>query len=270
MNLNKRLLTAFLLYTLTITIIYLGGIFIGLAIAGLCLVCFNEILNIKKINHHIFPKIIAYGLLLAILTTTFNTKLTLSIWSSPYIFLPTVLLLVLSLLELIRKKPLTFHSIFGTYSYTLFHLSLTIPVATLIRNQESGFIDALWIIAIVSTVDSCAYFSGKLIGKRKLSTISPNKTIEGSICGITAGIITGTSLIFLIGLPPFIYIPICLFISFTSPLGDLHESLIKRHFNVKDSSSILPGHGGIYDRLDGYIFTLPLFFYIKLFLEYLF
>ncbi|MDQ0416873.1 phosphatidate cytidylyltransferase [Croceifilum oryzae] len=123
--------------------------------------------------------------------------------------------------------------------------------------QEKGLALTLMVLFTTWASDSGAYFVGKRFGKRKLwPAISPNKTIEGSL----GGVLVGTLLTLVIGLccnlgqvPTLIGLGII--ISFVGQFGDLVESAIKRTMGVKDSGSILPGHGGVFDRFDSLIFT---------------
>jgi phosphatidate cytidylyltransferase len=111
--------------------------------------------------------------------------------------------------------------------------------------------------------DIGAYFVGKYFGKTPLSGISPKKTVEGAIFGITASIAVGIALAYYINLPDFYLTGAALgsLIGIASLLGDLTESMLKRDAGVKDSGDLIPGHGGILDRTDSYIFTAPLVYY---------
>ncbi len=111
--------------------------------------------------------------------------------------------------------------------------------------------------------DIGAYFVGKYFGKTPLSGISPKKTVEGAIFGITASIAVGIAVSYYINLPDFYLTGAALgsLIGIASLLGDLTESMLKRDAGVKDSGDIIPGHGGILDRTDSYIFTAPLVYY---------
>jgi len=115
--------------------------------------------------------------------------------------------------------------------------------------------------------DTGAYFGGKNLGKHKLSIlISPNKTWEGFYFGLAGAIIAAvlSKLLFL----PISWIEIlvmALLAGLFGQIGDLFESAIKRHCEIKDSSSILPGHGGILDRFDSYLFAVPVIYYIDKF-----
>ncbi|MEO1373769.1 MAG: phosphatidate cytidylyltransferase [Cyanobacteria bacterium J06635_10] len=111
--------------------------------------------------------------------------------------------------------------------------------------------------------DIGAYFFGKYFGKTPLSGISPKKTVEGAIFGITASVVVGIAVAYYINLPKFYVTGATLgsLIGIASLLGDLTESMLKRDAGVKDSGDLIPGHGGILDRTDSYIFTAPLVYY---------
>lgn len=134
---------------------------------------------------------------------------------------------------------------------------LLLPVlGLLVLRQDSsmGFLAVLFILLIVWATDIFAYFSGRYFGGEKLApNISPNKTWAGFYGGVFAGLITGAIFAISINQNPIILSLIGVFLSILSQGGDLLESAIKRHFGVKDSSKLIPGHGGILDRLDGVI-----------------
>lgn len=115
--------------------------------------------------------------------------------------------------------------------------------------------------------DTGAYFGGKNLGKHKLSIpLSPNKTWEGAYFGLAAALLAAvfSKLVFLpISWPEVILM--ALLAGILGQFGDLFESAIKRHCNVKDSSAILPGHGGILDRFDSFLFAVPVIYYVNVF-----
>lgn len=119
--------------------------------------------------------------------------------------------------------------------------------------SEYGVMTLLWLLVIVAGADIGAYFVGKSVGKTKFCETSPNKTIEGVIGGVVLATVLGTFFslpeVSLIGA-----IIISVIVAFSSVFGDLFESYLKREAGVKDSGNILPGHGGVLDRTDGYLF----------------
>ena len=124
----------------------------------------------------------------------------------------------------------------------------------------------LWLLTalmIVWAADTGAYFAGRKFGRHKLSPrISPNKTVEGLAGGALAGIVVGVAGGALVGTPvdrlPAIAL-VALLVVLASVVGDLFESLLKRHAGVKDSGDLIPGHGGLLDRMDSVLAALPVF-----------
>ena len=110
--------------------------------------------------------------------------------------------------------------------------------------------------------DTLAYFGGSLLGRHKLApAVSPNKTWEGAISGLLGAVAGGIVAFYAVGSPVLAlweYAVLGVLTGFFGQVGDLAESMIKRDAGVKDSSAILPGHGGILDRFDSFLFTLPL------------
>lgn len=119
--------------------------------------------------------------------------------------------------------------------------------------NEFTVFSLLWLLVIVAGADVGAYFTGRAIGKTKFCETSPNKTIEGVIGGVIVATVLGV--VFAIdNISVFGAIFISVIVSLASVFGDLFESYLKREAEVKDSGNILPGHGGILDRTDGYLF----------------
>jgi phosphatidate cytidylyltransferase len=131
----------------------------------------------------------------------------------------------------------------------------------------------LFLFLVVGAADTGAYFGGKFWGKTEFfSKISPKKTQEGFYCGLATA--TLVAVVFCVIVKRYDFTAPSLLLSLVlgsgvalaSVFGDLFESSLKRHFGVKDSGQIIPGHGGIMDRFDGVIFgVVPLFFYVVLF-----
>ena len=158
-----------------------------------------------------------------------------------------------------KKKLFVFIANFLSVLY-LSYFSLTI----IIFLSEEFIIDkflVLYLLIICISTDIGGYLFGKIIGGKKLTKISPNKTFSGSIGSFLSSIFIGylcykiQTDLFLININIYILIIIT---SFTSQVGDLFISLLKRKAKVKDTGSILPGHGGVLDRIDGILFAVPI------------
>lgn len=127
-----------------------------------------------------------------------------------------------------------------------------------IRGEGSaGLVAMLFVFAVVWATDIAAYFSGRFFGGPKLAPrVSPSKTWSGAIGGAVAGIVAGTAVVFIARAETSPVIPLVAFVlSVASQAGDLFESWVKRRFGVKDSSHLIPGHGGVMDRVDGLVFA---------------
>ncbi len=144
-------------------------------------------------------------------------------------------------------------------------LCLCLASGGLLLSQPSGHIVLASLAAIIAACDSAAYFIGRSVRGPKLwPSVSPNKTISGSVGGLVAAIAVTSLVASIFGIVDSLDALIMgLLIGGLSQAGDLIESAVKRRLDVKDSGSILPGHGGILDRFDGYIFVIPaVYFYI--------
>jgi phosphatidate cytidylyltransferase len=129
-----------------------------------------------------------------------------------------------------------------------------------VQLRQLGALALLALMAIVWVADITAYFAGRAFGKRKLApSISPGKTWAGAY-GAVAGVVGyGLAASAIVDLPgPAVLIPVLVVLTVLSIVGDLFESLLKRQADIKDSSNVLPGHGGVLDRIDSLTSTLPL------------
>ena len=138
-------------------------------------------------------------------------------------------------------------------------------------NLDNGLILLTSVIIISSINDISAYIVGKFFGVTKaFPNVSPNKTYEGSIAGIISSVIVTVWLFnyFNLMIPFTQSMFIGMVVSFLGIIGDLVESFIKRKSGVKDTGNLLPGHGGVLDRIDSLIVILPFFYIIIIYLGY--
>jgi phosphatidate cytidylyltransferase len=153
----------------------------------------------------------------------------------------------------------------GTASYTDFVLWMiagllyagVIALAPVIlrRDPALGFVAIVFLFAVVWVTDIAAYFAGRALGGPKLwVAVSPNKTWSGALGGALGGVIAALLVVKVAGLviAPMLVL-VALALSIASQAGDLLESALKRQFGAKDAGALIPGHGGLMDRLDGFL-----------------
>ncbi|MDY0222733.1 MAG: phosphatidate cytidylyltransferase [Desulfobacterium sp.] len=146
------------------------------------------------------------------------------------------------------------------------YLPLFLSFLVLMRNSHQGAVWVIWTFLIVAASDTGAFYVGTHFGRHKLAPrVSPNKSVEGSVAGILAAIVVGVvfDLLFIENVSLLQAASFSALAAAVGQVGDLFESALKRRGGIKDSGSILPGHGGILDRIDGLIFALPLAFAFK-------
>ncbi|MBS1494888.1 MAG: phosphatidate cytidylyltransferase [Bacteroidetes bacterium] len=162
--------------------------------------------------------------------------------------------------EIFRKKqPNPLNSLVSVFG--LFYIAVSFLLLNKIIYLEQ-FNYIIYIFILIWTCDSMAFFGGKFLGKHKLSEISPKKTWEGSVTGLIFTLIASYLFYYFSNgkLTLMDAVVMGFIIGIFSQIGDLFESLFKRKLNVKDSSHIIPGHGGVLDRFDSLIFVTPLIF----------
>lgn len=142
------------------------------------------------------------------------------------------------------------------FSYGVAYCGLSALALAALRGADTaGFVAVLFLFAVVWVTDIAAYFVGRRIGGPKLApSISPGKTWSGAVGGALFGTAAGVAVVAAAGLfDTWYYIVLGLGISVVSQAGDLFESAVKRRFGAKDSSRLIPGHGGVLDRVDGLV-----------------
>lgn len=181
------------------------------------------------------------------------------------ILIPIVFLPFLFVVFSKQKNPLLDLTVtFFPWIYVMFPFYLMFSIFNFQVTAEPQWTYIIGLFILVWTNDTFAYLSGRTFGKTKLfERISPNKTWEGTIGGFIFTIVAGSIYAYCMNGDIVFWIVAAIIISPTSVLGDLIESKFKRIVDVKDSGTILPGHGGILDRFDAVIYATP-FFYLLL------
>jgi phosphatidate cytidylyltransferase len=143
-----------------------------------------------------------------------------------------------------------------------------LPLGMLVALQTlSGPKATLLLIATIVVSDSAQYYTGRAFGRRPLApTISPKKTVEGAIGGVVFGaLFMAVAISFVFPATPILVrVLLGLVIVFLGIVGDLFESKLKRDAGMKDSSTLIPGHGGVLDRIDALLFAIPVFYFMVL------
>lgn len=255
---KTRIISAAIVLAVAIPILLTGGTIFNLAIYILAMLGLKEFLDMKETKKELptFINFISYIIMTLILVSNFEkTKLVFSLDYRIIVGLFLIFLLPTILYHDRKKYSIVdaFHLIGG-----IFFLGVAFSLIILIRNIDLKLLIYLFLITIMT--DTYAFITGLLIGKHKLlENISPKKTWEGSIGGAIFGVFIAASY-FNTVLPDKVnilfLIIMTLFLSVLAQYGDLVFSAIKRYYGKKDFSNIMPGHGGILDRLDSLIFVI--------------
>lgn len=258
---KQRIISAVVALIIFIPIFIIGGTVFNLAFYILSLIGLNEFMKVRQKEKKFpdFIRLIAYLMLtLLYFKNTLNNNINFAI--DYRIIAGTFLILLLPVVLYHNEKVYNVKDAFYILG-GVFFLGCSMSLFYLYRNIGLELLIFLFLITIIT--DSYAYFIGKLIGKNKLlEDISPKKTWEGTIGGSLVAtfvcvvyyltIINPNVSIFGISI-------IVLFLSLIGQFGDLFFSAIKRKFKVKDFSNLMPGHGGVLDRLDSIIFVMLAF-----------
>ena len=255
---KKRIISAIIALAIVIPLIVVGGVAFNIGVYIISLVALKELLDTKasKKQIPIFIQLIAYIFMTIILIP--NSKDISNVFTLDYRILAALFMAFLI--------PTVFYHERSKYSIndaffligSLLFLGISMSLLILVRSINLNLL--IFLLLIPMATDIFAYVTGMLIGKHKLlEEISPKKTIEGMVGGTLMGVFIGAMFHHSVIDPTFSKIEIlliCTFLSLLGQYGDLVFSAIKRYFGKKDFSNLMPGHGGILDRLDSIIFVL--------------
>lgn len=260
---KQRIVTALVALAVFFPLVIVGGIPFTAIIYIIASIGLYELLRMKNLSIFSIGGFLSW-LLLTVLLIPSNwmkeVELTLGISKMELV---SAFILILLIYTVISKNKFTFdHAAFSAFSA----LYVGIGFYYLIETRFYGFEYVFYALLVIWMTDSGAYFTGRKLGKRKLwPEISPNKTIEGFVGGIVAAIIFACVFQYFYPLAStyLLMIIVTIVASIIGQLGDLVESALKRYFEVKDSGTLLPGHGGILDRFDSLLFVLPLLHFLN-------
>ncbi|WP_170270072.1 phosphatidate cytidylyltransferase [Heliorestis acidaminivorans] len=252
----KRIASAIIGIPLLVVIVYQGGWLMTTAVAILALIGYREYHVMVRRMDHRPPLWIAYPLVVMFVLAAHHGGVGLT-W-----------LIALATLAILTHFTITFPegnpqdgaiAVTGALmtGWLLGHLIL-------LRQLPSGLEALLITFFITWATDTGAYFAGRAFGKRPLAKqLSPKKTLEGSLGGIVLAIIIGVTFgsLWFPNVDLSLWIVLSLILSIVGQFGDLAESALKRMANIKDSGTLIPGHGGVLDRFDSILWTAPVAYY---------
>lgn len=254
-NMKTRIITGLWAGAIFVTLIALGGSPFVILMGVLALIGLSEFTLMRRHKLTSFPflvtaLLVAFPFVMMLLERQMDmSELPMSV--NQWMILGLTLLLFWTV---VTKNRFTYEDA-SFYFVSAVYLVIGFTSFALVRLSDDGLSKVLLVLFIIWATDSGAYFTGKAIGKTKLwPSISPNKTIEGAVGGILSGIVIGIAFILVDPiLPLWEVIILALVVAVVGQLGDLVQSAYKRHYGVKDSGHLLPGHGGILDRFDSMI-----------------
>lgn len=258
---KQRILTAIVALIIFVPFVIYGNWPFVLFAYVLATIGLMELLDMHKIQRYSLSSLLGFIFLWVILLPFSEFNISTFTFSKVEVII--LFMMVLLSITVLKKNKFTF-------DHAAFIFLSTIYVGAgfylLVLARMNGLNYVLFTLFIIWATDTGAYFVGNAFGKRKLwPEISPNKTVEGAIGGVIIACIVG--IVFQLFNPfehsMLVIIFITVFVSIVGQIGDLVASAYKRHYKVKDSGRLLPGHGGILDRMDSLIFVLPLLYILQ-------
>lgn len=258
---KTRIISAIVAAIIVIPLILLGSYFFSVGVCIIAALAYKEIIDLKE-SHGEYPMLMIFLGFLAMITLILSNNIDASIYHGiTYQVITLVILFLLLPTIFYKKSKYTTKDAFYLIGVT-FLLGIVFNIFIVLRNR--GLYLFVYLLLIPMVTDIFAMLGGKYFGKNKMCPkLSPHKTWEGSICGLLGGTII--SLIFYsltIGNINLSVIITTIVLSIIGQMGDLVMSKIKRENDIKDFSNIMPGHGGILDRLDSVIFVFLAYMFL--------
>lgn len=267
-----RLMSSVVLVVISLVTILAGGWLLWAVLLFLALVSYKELMNACKLTGKEQKakglELTGYGGILCYYLIMIMTK------DRVYLFAAVVAILMAFMFLYVLTFPKYHAEQIMAAFFNVAYAPLMLSFIFLVRNLPYG-IYSVWMIFISSWIcDTCAYITGMLFGKHKLSPrLSPKKSIEGAIGGVIGSALVGALYGYFIVEPvireqqvTWAFVLISAAGAVVSQIGDLAASAIKRNHDIKDYGKLIPGHGGVMDRFDSVIFTAPMIYLLVLIL----
>lgn len=258
---KQRIITAVIAAAVFLPIIIAGGLPLLALVYLMATIGLYELIRMKKTPLFSVPSAISFILLWIMLLPADGeilNYLTSHGYDKSQMVLIGILLYLLA--SVVTKNKFTFDDA-GFMVISVLYVGMGFYY--LFVTREVGIMYIFLALFTIWATDSGAYFIGKAFGKNKLwPEISPNKTIEGFVGGIISALVVGVLFLLFTDISAGKLLTMSIVIAIFGQLGDLVQSAYKRHYGVKDSGKILPGHGGILDRFDSLLFILPILHFL--------
>jgi len=263
-KLGTRVLSALIGVVLVFALIFSNSLIFNVAICVVGLIALHELYTTFS-QQKKWPLIVLYyGFALAIMSSLFvDMKL---FQSANFSFVLVLYIMLLAFCAVVFSDTISLNDILVSFFVLVYSVVFVYHLA-LIRAMENGVVLIFMPLIGAWITDTFAYFGGIMLGKHKLiPKISPKKTVEGAVSGVIGCVLCSILFGYIVSFSGYQVNYLLLGIlglmcSVLSQFGDLTASLIKRHCGVKDFGNLIPGHGGILDRIDSLIFTAPLCYY---------
>lgn len=259
---KQRLISGIILVLITFVTLYYGGFLTFFVVGAISLIGVFELLRVIQMEKSALGVIVYTGSVLYYLLLLLGLE--------QYVMPLALLVLILLIAMYVFTFPKYEISSIAISYFALFYVTVMLSCIYRIRMLSDGAYMVVLVFLSAWGNDTLAYCTGRLIGKHKMSPIlSPKKTVEGAIGGVIGAGLLGClyglfakqflsvnyNLIVVFGI-------VCAIGGLISIIGDLGASAIKRNYDIKDYSHLIPGHGGILDRFDSIIFTAPIIYYM--------
>lgn len=259
-ELQKRLISGTLMAVMSFFFLYIGGVLFALSVALLSSLAYKEWLTLWMGKPHKYVEWVGYATFFLLSMVSWIGSIQIS---AVVLFLGTVAAyMIFTTVVTKRSQDAPLVTIAG-----LPYIGLTAMLFVWLRHDiwlslgSPDFAAILILILMVVATDTGAYFTGKNFGKKPLAPkISPKKTVEGLIGGVASSVFLGvaTALVLQTG-HVFLFLVLAILVAISAQMGDLAISWVKRTVGKKDSGHLIPGHGGVLDRLDGFLTATPLY-----------
>lgn len=250
-NFAKRTIIGVLGIPVLLGLIYLKGIYFLIFILGINIVGLWELYRLFE-KKNFYPLKLLSIVLSCVLIIIYYLREPYLVY---FVILSVTVIVSVEVFRKVRHNPInSFISIFGFVYITASVIFLNELI------KEPAYNAVIYIIVLIWACDIFAYFGGKFFGKHQLSPISPKKTWEGAISGFIMTIVSSLLLKYFYAdsISVLDAVMLGIIVGVLGQVGDLFESFLKRFAGVKDSSAIIPGHGGILDRFDSLLFSAPI------------